>query len=155
MIEALTQVLTMKTILITAIGVMGGIIVGSIPGLTVTMAAAILISFTYGWHLVEALALILGVYAGGFYGGSQSAILINIPGAPSAIATGIDGYQLALKGEAGEAIGLATIESFFGGIIGIAILAFVAPPISKFALQFHIHHYEVILLYFLLDQQSA
>jgi len=141
MIEALTQVLTMKTILITAIGVMGGIIVGSIPGLTVTMAAAILISFTYGWHLVEALALILGVYAGGFYGGSQSAILINIPGAPSAIATGIDGYQLALKGEAGEAIGLATIESFFGGIIGIAILAFVAPPISKFALQFRSHEY--------------
>ena len=141
MLEALSQVLTIKTILITAIGVMGGIIVGSIPGLTVTMAAAILISFTYGWHLVEALALILGVYAGGFYGGSQSAILINIPGAPSAIATGIDGYPLALKGEAGEAIGLATIESFFGGVIGILILAFVAPPISKFALQFRSHEY--------------
>ena len=141
MIEALSQVLVMKIIFIVAAGVLGGIVIGSIPGLTVTMAAAILISFTYGWPIVEALALILGVYAGGFYGGSQSAILINIPGAPSAIATCIDGYPLALKGEAGEAIGLATVESFFGGLIGIGILAFVAPPISKFALDFRSHEY--------------
>ena len=140
-LEALSQVLVMKTIFIVAAGVLGGIVVGSIPGLTVTMAVAILISFTYGWNLVESLALILGVYAGGFYGGSQSAILINIPGAPSAIATTIDGYPLALKGEAGEAIGLATVESFFGGIIGICILAFVAPPISQFALNFRSHEY--------------
>ncbi|GAB4114104.1 MAG: tripartite tricarboxylate transporter permease [Candidatus Caldatribacteriota bacterium] len=139
--ELILQVLSFKIIIIVATGVLGGIIVGSIPGLTVTMAAAILISFTYGWNLIEALALILGVYAGGFYGGSQSAILVNIPGAPSAIATGIDGYPLALKGEAGEAIGLATVESFLGGLIGITVLALVAPPISKFALQFRSHEY--------------
>lgn len=141
MFDILSQVLSMKIIFITAIGVMGGIIIGSIPGLTVTMAAAILISFSYGWHLYDALALILGVYAGGFYGGSQSAILINIPGAPSAIATNIDGFPLALRGEAGEAIGLATISSFFGGLIGIVVLAFVAPPLTKFALQFRSHEY--------------
>lgn len=147
MLEILIQVLSLKIIVIVATGVLGGIIIGSIPGLTVTMAAAILISFTYGWDLIEALALILGVYAGGFYGGSQSAILVNIPGAPSAIATSIDGYPLALKGEAGEAIGLATVESFLGGLIGIAVLALVAPPISKFALQFRSHEYFLLSIF--------
>ena len=73
---------------LTAAGTFAGIYVGAIPGLSVTMAVSILISFTFKWHVNEALALIAGIYLGGVYGGSRSAILLNIPGAPAAIATG-------------------------------------------------------------------
>lgn len=135
-IQVMGQVFTFKIILLVALGTVSGILVGAIPGLTVTMATAILVSFTYGWPLLEALALIMGIFVGGVYGGSQSAILINIPGAPAAIATSFDGYPLAQKGEAGRAIGLATSQSFLGGIIGTLVLALVAPPISRFALKF-------------------
>ena len=87
---------------LTAVGTMAGIYVGAIPGLSVTMAASILISFTFKWDVNEALALIAGIYMGGVYGGSRTAILLNIPGAPSAIATAIEGYPMAKRGEAGE-----------------------------------------------------
>jgi putative tricarboxylic transport membrane protein len=115
---------------------MAGIYVGAIPGLSVTMAASILISFTFKWDVNEALALIAGVYMGGVYGGSRTAILLNIPGAPSAIATAIEGYPMAKRGEAGEAIGLTTVMSVFGGFVGILALALFAPVISSFAIMF-------------------
>ncbi len=135
-IQVMIEVFTFKIILLIALGTLSGILVGAIPGLTVTMASAILVSFTYGWPMLEALALIMGIFVGGVYGGCQSAILINIPGAPAAIATSFDGYPLAQRGEAGRAIGIATSQSFLGGIIGVLILALVAPPISHFALKF-------------------
>ena len=121
---------------LTAAGTLAGIYVGAIPGLSVTMAASILISFTFKWDVNEALALIAGVFVGGVYGGSRTAILLNIPGAPSAIATALDGYPMAKRGEAGEAIGLTTIMSVFGGFVGIVALALFAPAISEFALMF-------------------
>jgi putative tricarboxylic transport membrane protein len=121
---------------LTGAGTMAGIYVGAIPGLSVTMAASILISFTFKWDVNEALALIAGVYMGGVYGGSRTAILLNIPGAPSAIATAIEGYPMAKRGEAGEAIGLTTVMSVFGGFVGILALALFAPVISSFAIMF-------------------
>ena len=87
-------------VLLTALGTLAGIYVGAIPGLSVTMATSILISFTFRWPVNDALALIAGVFVGGVYGGSRTAILLNIPGAPSAIATAIDGYPMAQRGEA-------------------------------------------------------
>jgi len=130
-----------ELLLLTAIGTLAGIYVGAIPGLSVTMAASILISFTFKWHTNEALALISGVYMGGVYGGSRTAILLNIPGAPSAIATAIDGYPLARAGKAGEAIGLSTVMSVIGGFIGIFALAIAAPAISEFAILFQSRDY--------------
>jgi putative tricarboxylic transport membrane protein len=121
---------------LTALGVFAGIYIGAIPGLSVTMAVSILISFTFSWDVNPALALIAGVFTGGVYGGSRSAILLNIPGAPSAIATALDGYPLARRGEAGAAIGLSTVMSVIGGFVGIAALAIGAPAISEFALLF-------------------
>lgn len=121
---------------LTALGVFAGIYIGAIPGLSVTMAVSILISFTFSWDVNRALALIAGIFTGGVYGGSRSAILLNIPGAPSAIATGFDGYPLAQRGEAGRAIGISTIMSVIGGFVGIAALAAAAPAISEFALLF-------------------
>ena len=121
---------------LTAAGTFAGIYIGAIPDLSVTMAVSILISFTFSWDVNEALALMAGIFMGGVYGGSRTAILLNIPGAPSAVVTAVDGYPLAQRGEAGQAIGLSTIMSFIGGLIGIIVLMIAAPVISEFTLMF-------------------
>ncbi len=127
--------------LMVGVGTFAGVYIGAIPGLSVTMAVSILISFTFSWEVHPAIALMIGIYMGGVYGGSRTAILLNIPGAPSAIATAMDGYPMALKGKAGEAIGVTTVMSFLGGFIGIFVLAVAAPFISDFALKFQPRDY--------------
>jgi putative tricarboxylic transport membrane protein len=117
-------------------GVFIGIIMGALPGLTVAMAIAVFLPFTFGMTPELALMLLMGIYAGGMYGGSISAILVNIPGTAGAIATNLDGYPMAQKGLAGQAIGMATVGSFIGGMIGFVVLMMMAPPIAKFALKF-------------------
>ncbi|ETX11024.1 C4-dicarboxylate ABC transporter permease [Marinomonas ushuaiensis DSM 15871] len=129
---------------LTALGTFLGIYVGAIPGLSVTMAVSILISFTFSWDVNNALCLMIGVYMGGVYGGSRTAILLNIPGAPSAIATALDGFPLARKGLAGEAIGLSTVMSVIGGFVGIIVLALAAPSISEFAITFQPRDYMML-----------
>lgn len=133
-------------IFLIATGTLAGIYVGAIPGLSVTMAVSILISFTFAWDVNEALCLMVGIFMGGVYGGSRTAILLNIPGAPSAIATALDGYPLAQKGLAGEAIGLATVMSFLGGFFGIVILAIAAPSIAEFAITFQPRDYMLLAI---------
>ena len=132
----LMPLLDLELLALIAAGTLAGIYVGAIPGLSVTMAVSILISFTFSWDVYPALALMIGIYMGGVYGGSRTAILLNIPGAPSAIATAMDGYPLAQKGQAGEAIGIVTVVSFIGGFIGILALALFAPSLSDFAIRF-------------------
>lgn len=129
---------------LTALGTFLGIYVGAIPGLSVTMAVSILISFTFSWDVNYALCLMVGVFMGGVYGGSRTAILLNIPGAPSAIATALDGYPLAKKGLAGEAIGLSTVMSVVGGFVGIFVLSIAAPSVSEFALTFQPRDYMML-----------
>jgi putative tricarboxylic transport membrane protein len=131
---------------LTAIGTFTGIYVGAIPGLSVTMAVSILISFTFSWDVNTALALMNGIYMGGVYGGSRMAILLNIPGTPAAIATALDGYPLAKKGEAGSAIGLSTVMSVLGGFVGIAVLAVAAPTVSEFAILFQPRDYMLLAI---------
>jgi putative tricarboxylic transport membrane protein len=135
---------------LTAAGVFFGIYVGAIPGLSVTMAVSILISFTFKWGVNEALALIAGIYYGGVYGGSRSAILINVPGAPAAIASALDGSPLAKLGEAGQAIGLTTLMGVFGGFIGVLCLAIGAPLLSNLALLFAPRDYMMLAIWGLL-----
>ena len=132
---------------LTAAGTFAGIYIGAIPGLSVTMAVSILISFTFKWEVNSALALISGIFLGGVYGGSRSAILLNIPGAPSAVATGLDGYPLAKRGEAGRAIGLTTVMSVFGGFVGILALAVAAPAVSALALKFSPRDYLLLAIW--------
>lgn len=151
MIEALNYFfiswIDVRLLLLTAAGTFAGIYIGAIPGLSVTMAVSILISFTFKWEVNSALALISGIYLGGVYGGSRSAILLNIPGAPSAIATGLDGYPLAKRGEAGTAIGLTTVVSVVGGFIGILALAVAAPAVADLALQFAPRDYLMLAIW--------
>ncbi|WP_113913408.1 tripartite tricarboxylate transporter permease [Roseovarius dicentrarchi] len=135
-----------QLLLLVAVGTLSGIYVGAIPGLSVTMAVSILISFTFAWDVLPAISLMIGIYMGGVYGGGRTAILLNIPGAPSAIATAMDGYPMALRGEAGSAIGISTVMSFFGGLVGIAALALAAPVVSDVALSFQPRDYLLLAL---------
>ncbi len=133
-------------ILFIAIGVWAGIYIGAIPGLSVTMAASLLITMTYSWSTNLALSLMIGVYVGGVYGGSRAAILLNIPGAPAAVATTFDGYPLAKRGLAGKAIAVSTIMSVIGGMIGLIIMVIAAPQISKMAVSFGPRDYFILVL---------
>lgn len=148
MYETLINFLTVWTdpelFLLVAVGTFAGIYVGAIPGLSVTMAVSILISFTFSWDVYPAISLMIGIFMGGVYGGSRTAILLNIPGAPSAIATAMDGYPMAQKGDAGVAIGVTTVMSFFGGFVGIITLAVAAPVVSDFALSFQPRDYMLL-----------
>ncbi|MGB9700373.1 MAG: tripartite tricarboxylate transporter permease [Thermodesulfobacteriota bacterium] len=118
------------------IGVVAGIIVGALPGLTATMGVALLIPFTFGLDPVHGLIMLVGLFSGGIYGGSISAILIGVPGTPSAAATVLDGFVMGKKGLAGKAIGMATIASFVGGTTGALVMTFCSPQLAKIALKF-------------------
>ncbi|WP_298028818.1 tripartite tricarboxylate transporter permease [uncultured Dysosmobacter sp.] len=132
----LRALLDPQLLLFLGVGVFLGIYIGAVPGLSVTMAASLLISFTYSWDVLPAMAAMIGIYIGGVYGGSRSAILLNIPGAPAAVATALDGYPLAQKGLAGQAIGITVVQSVLGGFIGTVILALGAPQVAKVAMAF-------------------
>ncbi len=133
---ALLNLLVPSNLIFIIIGVGAGIIVGALPGLTATMAIALLVPFTFAMSPIKGLVLLGGIYTGAIYGGSFSAILINTPGTPSAIATTFDGYALTKKGEAYKAIVTATISSVIGGLIGVLFLIFLSPPLSKASLKF-------------------
>ncbi|MGM8211267.1 tripartite tricarboxylate transporter permease [Virgibacillus sp. W0430] len=144
--QFLIPFLNLKLLLFVAAGTFAGIIIGAIPGLSVTMGVALLLSLTYSWELYDALALMLGVYFGGVFGGSRAAILINMPGATSSVATTFDGYPMAQKGEAKLALTLTTIFSFVGGIVGIIVLASAAPFVAKIAINFGQRDYLLLAL---------
>jgi len=113
-----------------------GIFVGSLPGLTATMGVALLTSLTYGLDRDAAILVLISMYVGAIYGGSRSAILLNIPGTPASAATSLDGYPLARQGKAAYAMGLATAGSALGTILGIILLVAIAPPLAAVALKF-------------------
>lgn len=123
-------------LLLSLVGVALGIIIGALPGLTATMGVAILLPFTFGMDPVSGLLMISGVFFGGVYGGSVTAILLKIPGTPAAAATAMDGFELTKKGMAGVALGTATLSSFLGGMASILVLIFLAPVLAGFALEF-------------------
>jgi len=135
-LTAFTEFVTIQNIFYCLVGVTAGIMVGAIPGLTAAMAVAVLTSFTFGMDMGSALAMLLGVYMGGVYGGSIAAILINVPGTSAAVMTGLDGHPMALRGEGGKAIGIATVCSFLGGIISGIFLIFGCTAIASVAMKF-------------------
>ncbi|KJS10253.1 MAG: C4-dicarboxylate ABC transporter permease [Peptococcaceae bacterium BRH_c8a] len=122
--------------LMMALGVGFGIIVGALPGLTATMAMALLVPFTFTMEPAPALMILGGIYVGAMYGGCIAAILVNTPGTPSAIATTFDGFPLTKKGKAEHALVTAAISSGVGGVIGAVILLLLSPPLASVALKF-------------------
>jgi len=140
-------VLMPTNLMFITIGVFAGILVGAIPGLTATLAISLLIPFTFNLDPVPALIMLLGIYCGGMYGGSITAILIHTPGTPGAAATVLDGYPLAKQGKAGKALGVSVIASFSGGIISAIIMIFLSPIISSWALKFSSAEYFSLALF--------
>lgn len=117
-------------------GVLLGIFVGAVPGLTATLAIALLLPLTFNLPTEQAIVMMTGIFTGGIYGGSIAAITIRIPGAPASAMTMLDGHAMAQKGRAGSAIALATFSSFVGGIVGGVVLVLFAPQLARVALTF-------------------
>lgn len=128
-------------------GVLGGIILGALPGLTATMGVAILLPFTFGMEATPALVMLIGVYIGGIYGGSIAAILLNTPGTPASAATVLEGYPMAAKGQAARALSIAAVASFIGGLLSTIVLIAVAPKLATFALRFNAPEYFALALF--------
>jgi putative tricarboxylic transport membrane protein len=135
-IHYLPEIFAPWNLLVLVLGTAGGLILGAAPGLSPTMAVALLIPFTF--HLDSAASLILlgAVYTATVAGGAVSAILINIPGAPANIATVLDGHPMAQQGRAAEALHYAFISSVIGGVLGVLVLIFFTPILAEFALRF-------------------
>ncbi|MFP3920677.1 MAG: tripartite tricarboxylate transporter permease [Dichotomicrobium sp.] len=121
-------------------GTIGGLILGATPGLSPTMAVALLIPFTFHLSPVQGLILLGAAYTSTVAGGAVSAILLKIPGAPANIATALDGYEMAKKGEGARALQMSFLASGVGGVIGVLILIFLTPVLAHWALAFGPSH---------------
>ena len=124
-----------------------GVIIGALPGLSATMGIALLTGLTYKFPVEYTFAILMGVYVGAIYGGSLSAILLNIPGTASAAATALEGYTLAKQGKAELAIKVTRAASIIGTFIGVMALTFLAPPLTKVALSFRSQEYFMLALF--------
>ena len=136
MLQALASLMTFESLITVLVGVSAGLLIGSMPGLTATMALAVLLPFTFSMEALQGLIALGAVYMGSIYGGAFTAILINTPGTPSSIATTFDGYPMARQGRAYEALAGATIASVIGGLVGVAFLLVLAPPLARWAVAF-------------------
>ncbi len=128
------------------LGVLMGTLVGVLPGLGPTAAIALLLPNTFHVSPVSAIIMLAGIYYGAMYGGSTTSILVNIPGEAAAVITCLDGHQMALKGRAGPALGIAAFGSFIAGTVSVIGLMLVAPPLAKFALAFGPPEYFSLML---------
>ena len=136
LLSALPEVIGFSNFAAVIIGVIAGIVVGAMPGLSATMAISVLVPFTFGLEPLVALGLMAGIYNGAMYGGAIPAVLLRIPGTPAAVATTFDGYPMAQKGEGGFALQVAVVSSAIGGIASAFALMLLAPPLSKVTLLF-------------------
>lgn len=135
-IEHLLEALTPFNIMLAFAGVVAGTVIGSLPGLTATMAVAVLVPITFTMAPASALILMGAIYTGAIYGGAYAAILLNTPGTPSAIATTFDGFPMAKRGDGDLAVTLACLASVAGGLVGAVFLLILAPPLASVALAF-------------------
>ncbi len=134
--EGFSQIMSVEALLFCLVGVVLGIFFGATPGMTSSMGIALLLPITYTMDIITGMSLLLGIYIGSISGGLITAILINIPGTPASIATTYDGYPMALRGEGGKAVRVATLYSLLGGLFSLIVLFFVAPSLADFALRF-------------------
>ncbi len=138
--------LVLNYLMALVFGVLGGILFGSIPGLTATMGVALLMPLAFYLDVIPGFALLFGIYVGGVYGGSISAILVGVPGTPAATATLLDGFPMAKQGYAGKAIGIATIASFVGGMVSWVLLFSLSKQIARLSLNFGTPEYFALAL---------
>lgn len=125
-----------SVLVLIPLGILLGILVGAIPGLSATVGIAVFLPFTFTLDPLPGLVLLLGIYNGAAYAGSIPAILVRTPGTPAAAATVLDGYPMAQKGQAGQALSISLIASTVGGLLGAIMLSALAPVLAEFALAF-------------------
>ena len=128
--------LSFQNLLYCLLGVLLGTLIGVLPGIGPVATIAMLLPVTFTLNPTSALIMLAGIYYGAQYGGSTTAILVNIPGESSSVVTCLDGYQMARQGRAGPALGIAAIGSFFAGCVATVIIALFAPPLAEVALKF-------------------
>lgn len=146
-VAGLSSVFQYDVLLALLAGTTLGVVFGAIPGLSAVVGVAVITPLTFGMNTTMAFAILLGVYCGGVYGGSISAILLNIPGTACAVMTRLDGHPMALNGQAGRAIGLATISSFLGGVLSVIVLALFAPALANMALELSAQEYFSVCIF--------
>ena len=134
-------------LLYAAIGVMLGTLIGVLPGVGPVATIAMLLPITFNLDPVAALIMLAGIYYGSQYGGSTTAILVNIPGEAASVVTCLDGYQMARQGRAGPALAVAALGSFFAGCVATLIIATVAPPLAELALKFGPSEYFSLMVF--------
>jgi putative tricarboxylic transport membrane protein len=147
LLQVFTQLFTLTNLVYSIAGVTLGMVIGCIPGLTVTLGIILLLPMTYGMSTITAIISLLAIYVGGCYGGSISAILINTPGTNSALATTLDGYPLAKSGKANKALSTSLFSSSVGGFLGAVVLLVAAPPIAAVAMKFRSPEYFSLALF--------
>lgn len=147
MLHGLLNAVSLVSLFVEIVGVLIGIVFGAIPGLTATLGIALFVPVTFLMSPEHGMIMLGGIYAGGIFGGSISAILINVPGTPASIVTGWEGYSLAKEGRAPFALGLAALSSGIGGIISAVALLFLTPMLSSLALRFGSPEYCALLIF--------
>jgi TctA family transporter len=128
--------LSFQNLLYCFMGVLLGTLIGVLPGIGPVATIAMLLPVTFTLPPVSALIMLAGIYYGAQYGGSTTAILVNIPGEAASVVTALDGYQMARKGRAGPALGISAMGSFFAGCVATVVIALFAPPLAEVALKF-------------------
>ena len=132
----LETALTLTNLMYCLLGVFLGTLIGVLPGLGPTATIAMLLPITFGLPPVSALIMLAGIYYGSQYGGSTTAILVNLPGEAASVVTALDGYQMAKQGRAGVALATSAIGSFFAGTVSTVLIVLFAPPLADMALKF-------------------
>jgi putative tricarboxylic transport membrane protein len=145
-----SEALTPTNLLFCFIGALLGTLIGVLPGIGPTATVAILLPITFFLPPLAALIMLSGIFYGAQYGGSTTAILVNLPGEASAVVTAIDGYQMARQGRAGAALAIAALGSFFAGTVATIALAVAGPTLSSFALSFGPAEYVALCIFGLL-----
>jgi putative tricarboxylic transport membrane protein len=143
--EGFAVALTPYNLLWCFIGVFLGTVVGVLPGLGPAATIAMLLPLTFQMNPTSAVIMLAGIYYGAKYGGSTTSILLNVPGESASVVTCLDGYQMARRGRAGAALGIAAIASFVAGTVGVIGLMLIAPPLARMALSFSSPEYFALM----------
>jgi putative tricarboxylic transport membrane protein len=138
--------ITPINLLLCFLGAVAGTIIGALPGIGPSAGLAILLPLTFGMNPTSAMIMMAGLYCGAMYGGTITSVLINVPGESSSVMTCLDGYQMALQGRAGKALGIAAIGSFIAGTLSVVFLMLLSIPLVKFALSFGPPEYFALML---------
>lgn len=145
--QSLLLLLQPDSLLALLVGVVGGMMIGALPGFSASMGVALLIPVTYGMSPVAGLVMLVAVYTSAIYGGSITATLCHTPGTPASAATALDGYKLTQQGRGMEAVGVATVASMTGGVVGALALLTISPLLGAFSLKFSALEYFLLSVF--------